>query len=489
MAQLTESAAAAARAQGEAEASLAATRDKLHKREARVVSLSQEKAELDTAVRDAEAEVQRLKKRGDKARLERKDGEERLAGARKECERLGGEVRGAREALAKCEEALAEARGSGEAARGALEAAQGDLAAVRTLCENRGGAMALLEEAVAASAARVEEQRSDYANAVRLVKGLNKELQAGLRVEVAKVARLERELALAERRAAAAAAGGGGGGGSSGSSGSGSSSSAAAAAASPGVRPQLQSGAFLPQSPAVAGLSALSPGGGGGGARGAAAPSASASAAPPGSAARAGGAGSALAPTDLQETVKALGLRLQSVLRESEESREKCKMLEGIVQSLSLELEEKKRVLKELTSSAPVTVGGAGSGSASVPVLTSLLEKAQQENERLKRDLRTLGAAAGAGAGAGAGAEAGGGGGSSSAASSPGAGARGEGSSGGGGGAGGRGEGGNPFGAPAAAGNPFGGSGSGGGEAAPPPRSRQGSSSPVPSEQAGGNPF
>ena len=72
-------------------------------------------------------------------------------------------------------------------------------------------------------------------------------------------------------------------------------------------------------------------------------------------------------------------------------------MLEGIVQALSGELEDKRRLLRELTAS------GGGGGSAvpdaavsaagdSVPVLKSLLQKSMGENERLKRDLRTLGA-------------------------------------------------------------------------------------------------
>jgi hypothetical protein len=91
-----------------------------------------------------------------------------------------------------------------------------------------------------------------------------------------------------------------------------------------------------------------------------------------------------------------------AALKDAEMSREKCKMLEDIVQGLSKDLEEKKRLVKELTTS---TASPSAAGSSSDPkVLTSLLEKANAENARLKRDLRTLAAAQAAGDAAGGGA-------------------------------------------------------------------------------------
>ena len=99
---------------------------------------------------------------------------------------------------------------------------------------------------------------------------------------------------------------------------------------------------------------------------------------------------------DAVETVKLLGGRLRDVLAEAEVGREKVRMLEGIVQSQQSALEDKKRLLKELTASS----GGSSSTSTeqtvnaagdSVAVLRTILSKALSENERLKRDLRVLG--------------------------------------------------------------------------------------------------
>jgi hypothetical protein len=96
---------------------------------------------------------------------------------------------------------------------------------------------------------------------------------------------------------------------------------------------------------------------------------------------------------DMADTVKLLGTRLRDVLAEAEVAREKVKMLEGIVQALSGELEDKKRLLRELTASSGAPGAAAVPVSeSSVPVLQSLLSKANGENERLKKDMKTLGA-------------------------------------------------------------------------------------------------
>lgn len=136
---------------------------------------------------------------------------------------------------------------------------------------------------------------------------------------------------------------------------------------------------------------------------------------------------------DNDETIRLLGQRLQAVLAEAEVAREKVRMLESIVGSLNGELDEKRRLIKELTAST--TAGGVGSGSGGgggdgeleaesarslaaalsadnpIAVLRSLAEKALSENGRLRRDMKILGtelaarsSAAGVGAAAGAGA-------------------------------------------------------------------------------------
>jgi hypothetical protein len=72
-------------------------------------------------------------------------------------------------------------------------------------------------------------------------------------------------------------------------------------------------------------------------------------------------------------------------------------MLEGIIQSLSAELDDKKRLLKQLTTSSggandAATVSRAvGAAGNDVAVLKSLLEKSMNETNRVKQDMRIIG--------------------------------------------------------------------------------------------------
>jgi len=363
-------------------------REKLGKRDAKLVAVTAERADLASQLSGAEAECTSLKKKYDKARAGVKEKEEALRLTRLEVERLGSELRKCTESRDRLELECGSAKETIEELGRKLEICEEELREKRETCEKRGEAMTLLEEAVTASSTRVEEQRSEYAIKHRLVHQLTKELQASLATESRKVARLERELASAQKSAAsasaaAAAAGAAGGSGSGGGV---------------GIRPS-------PPTPTLA-SSFLSP-----------PPQSISSPSPQAASHHHGGvrAGSSLQGTpksgihtstpqtsssggggDLGDTVKMLGERLRVVLGEAEVSREKVRMLEGIVQTLSVELEEKKRIVKELTSStggaaASTSSSSSSSSSATASELNARLETAQGENERLRRDLKTLG--------------------------------------------------------------------------------------------------
>jgi hypothetical protein len=99
----------------------------------------------------------------------------------------------------------------------------------------------------------------------------------------------------------------------------------------------------------------------------------------------------------MEATIRMLGARLQEQLKKREELNVKNHMLEGIVQSLQGELEEKKRLMKQLTgagsgadikSDVSKTVAAAGND---VKLLRSLLESALADSARIKHDMRLVG--------------------------------------------------------------------------------------------------
>ena len=240
----------------------------------------------------------------------------------------------------------------------------------------RREAMLRLEDAVAMAGARMEEFKSEHGIATKLVKQMNKELKSSLAAETRKVARLEREIA-----------------------------SAASSRSGPAARPGTLSPAGMasrpggpPPSPLLTASTASPvPGRNGGGDVRVAGNGSGAGAASSASAPRPRATPSApMGGGDMAETVKLLGERLRVVLAESEVAREKTRMLEGIVQSLSIELDDKKRLIRGLTSSGSGASGSGASAKASPATtdaaeLRALLDAASIENERLKGDLRTLG--------------------------------------------------------------------------------------------------
>jgi hypothetical protein len=99
----------------------------------------------------------------------------------------------------------------------------------------------------------------------------------------------------------------------------------------------------------------------------------------------------------MEATIRMLGTRLQEALRKREELAVKAGMLEGIVQSLQAELDEKKKLIKQLTgggsgadikSDVSRTVAAAGND---VKLLRSLLESALADSARIKHDMRLVG--------------------------------------------------------------------------------------------------
>ena len=340
------------RAKDEAEALARQLREKVIKREQKLAVVSTERAEATAALAEAEVELKSLTKRLEKARKERREGEEAVKVTRVELEKMGiAAVRSAEERerlsvdLAAVRSALSILREEANATSYALDAA-------RLEVSERIDAMERLEDAVSAASAHEEESRVSHSIATRLVKQLNRELKAGLSAETRKVARLERELAVALKAGAAptarpapgSAARSSGVSGLIGAGGASSSAASPSAAANstttmmrPPPSPSLSGAAAAPGlSPSVMMRSSSS--GGGGVALGV------------------GGAGGG----DLVETVKMLGGRLRDVLAESEIAREKTKMLEGIVQSLSGELSDKRQLLRALTTSK--SGGGWGGG-------------------------------------------------------------------------------------------------------------------------------
>lgn len=429
--QLTEATADLQREKDEALSDARALREKVIKREHKLTVVTQERADALAQLAELSSEVKSLSKKLEKQRAANKTVEGQLKESKNECDKLGNELKRAGEHKTKLEAELSSTKSSLRESQDMASSALSQLDETKAELELRGDAMNRLEDAVGSAQSRVDELRAEHAVASRVVKTVNRELKAQLSAETRKVARLERELAQAQKAMLNAAKAGVAVGVLPPSS---PAMNALTATSSAGNTPNRQpsvSNMALPSSSVASSSSAPSQGGvfdsnpfgvpPAGNARvssaaGAARPGTTGAGARPmaagaaGSVKRASEAGvAAMGGGNMEETVKLLGSRLKDVLAEAEIAKEKVRMLEGIVQSLSGELEEKRRLLKELTSSGGSS-GSGGSGDAAidaeaqaavtvsgppeqaVPVLQSRLAKALAETARLKRDMRTMGA-------------------------------------------------------------------------------------------------
>lgn len=437
--QLTESTAAAERAKEAAEEDSKALREKLFKREQKLTSVTQERAEVQAQLAELGSEIKSISKKLEKSKANLKSSEESLKATRSELERVNSELKRVTEVrerldadLQSTREQLSKLTVEHSAASSALEASTSE-------SSHRAEAIKQLEEAVSAAQTRIEEMRNEFIIATKLTKQHNNELKTALAAETRKVAKLERELMAVRKSAATPSMGaaqarmppspamggmlGPSAGGALGTpmrAGGASAGSSASSATPTAARPTDSNNPF---GTPLSGAAMASPGiARRPGPAGAASASAAGFATPPGvprpggahahavsaggargAAPAAGGAGGRnLAPMgggDMAETVKLLGTRLKDVLAEAEVAKEKVKMLEGIVRSLSDELADKKRLLKELTTSA---AGGAVDDAAAMDtvrsagsdpnMLQNLLQKAMSENARLKKDMKVLGA-------------------------------------------------------------------------------------------------
>jgi peptidoglycan hydrolase CwlO-like protein len=402
MAELSRSCAAAEKAQRLAEEDTKAAKEKLYKREQKLATVTQERVEAQGRVDEISAEVKQLSKKLEKARANVKSGEESLRVTREQLERVSNDLKKTSESQQALAVEASTLRAELSKTRGDLEVKINELQASLSESNQRGIAISQLEAAVSAAQSKLEEMRSDYVIATKLTKQSNKELKSSLSAEVRKVAKLERELALAAKRGLASpvpiglntpsnsnsnnaglpqSSGGGGG------------------MSTPIQRGGPQSPAILSPMRQAGGVDALNPFGG----QGIATPggisrttTASSAVRKPGGG---GGAPFRTPPTvpfgtpvnmanrtntpssgssarsasnnnnapmgggNFEETVRLLGNRLQDVLAEAEVAREKVKMLESIVRSLSDELADKKKLLRELTSTTTSGVGGGGMSS------------------------------------------------------------------------------------------------------------------------------
>jgi hypothetical protein len=238
-----------------------------------------------------------------------------------------------------------------------------------------------LEAAVATADARVQEMKAEHVVAVRLTKQMNRELKTQLGVESRRVAKLERELnslrsGTTKRPTTAKAPVA--------NIPSSTTSNANPSAVNP-TSATVSNGsvgnndALGTVGAAFAKAFTVSSPSGPMGPPGRIVPlqaQASSTAAPP--------------PGSDAETIRMLGTRLQSVLGESEVAREKVRMLEGIVQSLSSELSDYKRIVKsnaagstQQVPTSPVNNTSAGEVNA----LRSELDRLMNENVQLRRNL------------------------------------------------------------------------------------------------------
>jgi hypothetical protein len=257
--------------------------------------------------------------------------------------------------------------------------------------DERAQAISQLESLVSVTEGKVEEMKADFQIAIKLTKQLNMELKAQLSAEHKRVAKLERELQGKTQHARAPASPG-----LSGSTGP---------APSPARQPVNSGPTNLVLNKPVQNPvpSATSNGPVAAAVSNVVSRTFSSGQMQPHGGATHARTQSAKNMPDEDDTIRMLGQRLQTVLADAEVAREKVRMLEGIIQTLTVELDEKRRLLKQLTTSTSTSsvddlstehtraINAALAGENPVSVLKSLLEKTLSENARLRRDLRIIG--------------------------------------------------------------------------------------------------
>jgi hypothetical protein len=410
--QLTVSTSEMQRERDDALADTRALRDKLIKREAKLTIVTQERADAAAQVAELSSEVKSLSKRAEKAKAANKVLEREARDAKAEAERSSEGLRKAAEARSKADYELASTKTALAESSELATRVCADLDAAQAELDLRGDALSRYEEAVSAAQGRTEEVKAEHAIASRLVKLVNRELKAQLNAETRRVAKLERELAQAQKAMLNAAKAGVGAGTLPPASPQVAGAAGPAGGASPRVT--MPSGASAGgASPSLAGSSGSS----GGGlsmnpfdlpaptpprappsAQGRPAGGAAGAGVRPGAGAVSGGAkrpgGEGVGGGNVMDTVSQLGTRLRDVLAEAEFAKEKCRMLEGIVGGLTQELDEKKATIRRLGGgptggASGVAVqgsGGRGSGGAAAEAAAS-----GAGDGRLKRDMRALG--------------------------------------------------------------------------------------------------
>ena len=432
VAQLTESAATSEAAKLDAIEEAKLAREKLIKREQKLTAVTQEKAEAQAQVQELSADVKSLSKKLEKSKINVRNGEETLRQTKQELEKTQTELRKITENRDKLSQELTRTKEELTQVKGDYERTLASWESVSAESSQRADAISQLEIAITRAQTQIEEQRNEYLIATKLTKQSNKELKTALAAETRKVAKLERDLITARKNVP-------------GTPGFGASNPNAAnrgipsspaltgssanntgspmrTASNPGLggtpRTENSSGNFL-------GVPAATPSSMNAGANNSVRRmnqpgSSNGLTTPPGvprmnnpnnpqmrqptsnirSNNTPSSSGKNLAPMgggNMEETVKLLGTRLKDVLAEAEVAREKVKMLEGIVQSVSEELADKKRLLKELTSTSGGAVDDSGametvrSAGTDPSLLQNLLQKAMSENARLKRDMKVLG--------------------------------------------------------------------------------------------------
>jgi hypothetical protein len=435
VAQLTESAAAADAAKSDAIEEAKLSREKLIKREQKLTAVTQEKAEAQAQVQELSADVKSLSKKLEKSKIAVRSGEETLRQTKQELDKTQNELRKVTDARDKLIQELNRTKDDLAQVKGDYDRTLASWEAVSAESTQRADAIEQLEIAVNRAQTQIEEQRNEYLIATKLTKQSNKELKTALAAETRKVAKLERDL-LTARKTIPGTPGFGGVANSgnrgvpsspaltSGNSNSNVTGNTGSPMRNPssavGNTPRTDSNNFLgvpavtpnaANAGAVNSVRRMNPGNNLGPSNGLATPpgvprTQSNQIRQPVSNARVMGSGTPgsggknLAPMgggNMEETVKLLGTRLKDVLAEAEVAREKVKMLEGIVQSVSDELADKKRLLKELTSTSGGAVDDSGametvrSAGTDPSLLQNLLQKSMSENARLKRDMKVLG--------------------------------------------------------------------------------------------------
>lgn len=370
--QLTSATAELTRQREEAEADARSLRERLIKRENKLTAVTQEKAEAEALVSSLTADIKRLTKRMEKSKVQQKELEDNYKIKKGELEHAIAELQATKGRLEELESKLSETT----AALEVITEERDDLQARLDTClkdiEERKEAMTQLEKAVTTSAELLQTQSSDFLIGNKLTKQMNAELKAALSAETRKVRRLERQLQTLQNAFNAQVAEQSSGGGAAiapsprlhaGTPGLPSSRSLGSDAGFLGVTagapsPVLGPNPVLGFRPAPSATVSQAVASGKQAMQGRALPrtgSGTAGFEPSGQAPATGAAQrNTAAPAarggdqDANETVRLLGARLHDVLAENEVTREKVSMLEGIVQSLSKELEEKDKLLAQI---------------------------------------------------------------------------------------------------------------------------------------------